>query len=580
MSIIAGIYCRNENKIIPNQICDELNRLISRKADENIIVFKNDRIYFAKVDVGTFSGNGVFQDGNDGISILAGEPLLSNLESKTREEDLATIHEHIAKDDFSCLRSANGVFSTVSYQNGELILVADKLGIRPLYYWINEDFVIFASALRILENFSAIPKRMNVRAVTEIAGLGYPLGNRTPYENISVLKSAEVLRITNEKVSDSVYWKWDEINRSVENQEQLLNRLLQSFYDSVKRRLGSDKTTISYLSGGLDSRCIVGALVNAKAQIHTFNFARPRTQDQILGREFAIKANTIHTEVPKESGDQVPDYSSKMAEAWKGSTNREKVSVEHPQLIWSGEGGSVALGHVHLNQKIVDLMREGKTDEAIEVYIEREHIYLSPKLLQASIYQKLSKLLKKGIKEEIATLNHEDPARNFYLYLLQNDQRRKLHSHFENTDLHRLEFQLPFFDSSFIETIISIPIDWCLRHQLYVKWIYLFPEFVTSVSWQAYPGHEPCPLPIPDGLSYQWDNQYQTNEQKSLKRQLTKQAKELLRAADFPSDILSRNNIRLAVFIHQTGWRDYSYIIENAKTYYKYWKICKGKYYL
>ncbi len=580
MSIIAGIYCRHENKIIPNHICEELKKLISRQADEDIIVFKNDRTFFAKVDVGTFTGVGFFEDSAGGITLVAGEPILTNLQFQSREKDLVQIHEGLNQSNFDSLKTANGVFCAVSSQNGILTLIADKLGIRPLYYWISEDYVIFATALRLLENLSVIPKQMNVRAVTEIAGLGYPLSNRTPYENIFVLKSAEIVQIKNNEISSLKYWSWDTVRISDESEEHLLSTLYERFNASVTRRLNEDKTTISYLSGGLDSRCIVGALINAKVQIHTFNFARPNTQDQILGRYFAAKANVIHNEVPKESGDHVPDYSMKMVEAWKNSSNRQTFPVERPNLIWSGEGGSVALGHVHLNQKIVDLMRSGKIDEAINEYIQREHIYLSSKLLQKKIFGELSALLKKGIKEELELLNHQDSARNFYLFLLQNDQRRKLHGHFENTDLHRLEFQLPFFDSSVLETIISIPLDLCLRHQFYVKWLYLFPDFVTSVSWQAYPGHEPCPLPIPDGLSYQWDDKYQINEQKSLNRKLINQAKELLNAPDFPSDILSRNNIRLAVFLHRTGWRDYSYIIENAKTYYKYWKICQGNYHL
>ncbi|HRH45925.1 MAG TPA: hypothetical protein PKY82_30055, partial [Pyrinomonadaceae bacterium] len=64
----------------------------------------------------------------------------------------------------------------------------------------------------------------------------------------------------------------------------------------------------------------------------------------------------------------------------------------------------------------------------------------------------------------------------------------------------------------------------------------------------------------------------------SKNRYLVRQGKEMLNSKDFPSNILSRKNIRLAVWVHQTGWRDYSYIIENANTFYRYWKICKGNY--
>ncbi|MBX7172016.1 MAG: hypothetical protein K1X72_13720 [Pyrinomonadaceae bacterium] len=578
MSIFAGIYCRQENKIIPKQVCEELNKLVSRKADTDRIVFKNDRNYLVKVDLGIFDEIGHFTDLNGEFSVLAGEPLLSDSNYPNRKDDLIKIHQGLESSNYEPLETAQGVFCLVNIENNQLTLLTDKLGIRPIYYWFNDDFVIFATALRILENLSFIPKKMSVRAVTEVATLGYPLGNRTPYEDIFVLKSAEIVKFKNKEIKGCKYWNWDKIKISEESEEVLLKQLQQHFTQAVNRRLKRDKTTIAYLSGGLDSRCIVGALVGLNARVHTFNFARPNTQDQILGREFAKIAGVIHTEIPKEPGDIVPDYSAKMAEAWKKSENKKDFPAEHPNLIWSGEGGSVALGHVHLSPVMIDLMRLGKLDETIDEYTQREHIYLSPKLLQKKVFTEVSAILRESVSAELAELDHQDAARNFYIFLLQNDQRRKLYGHFENIDLHGLEFQLPFFDSQVLGTIISIPIKMCLRHKIYVKWLYHLPEIVTSVSWQVYPGHEPCPLPIPDGLSYQWDDKYQNNEQKSKNGYLIRQGKEMLNSNDFPSDILSRKNIRLAVLIHQTGWRDYSYIIENAITFYRYWKICKGNY--
>lgn len=576
MSIIAGIYCRQENQIIPDRICEELKDLISRNSGDDIIVFKNNRTYFAKIDVGAFGETGHYRDSQEGFSIIAGEPLIPN--TQNREKDLIQIHQGLSNSDFEVLTKARGVFCGASFQNETLTLMTDKLGIRPVYYWVNENYIIFASALRILEKLSVIPKKMNIQAVTEIAGLGYALSDRTPYENIFLLKSGEVLQVKNEDISRTKYWHWDKIETSAESEKELLEKLYRRFEAAVIQRLRNDTTTIAYLSGGLDSRCIVGALYDIKAQIHTFNFARPNTQDQILGRDFAEKAQVIHTEIPKEPGDHVPDYSAKMAAAWSSSEFRKSHPAERPNLIWSGEGGSVALGHVHLARKIAELMRAGEKDEAITEFIQREHIYVSPKLFNRNVFAELSKVIHRSIKEELEAIHTTDPARQFYLFLMLNDQRRKLANHFENIDLHRLEFQLPFFDSEVLETIVSIPVEMCLEHKFYVKWLYLFPNIVTSVSWQAYPGHEPCPLPIPEGLSYQWDDKYQINEQKSLKRKLINQGKEILNAKDFPADILSKNNIRLAVWLHQTGWRDYSYIIENAGVYYKYWRICKGEY--
>ena len=313
-------------------------------------------------------------------------------------------------------------------------------------------------------------------------------------------------------------------------------------------------------------------------RIHTFNFARPNTQDQVLGLEFAREINAIHMEVPKQPGDLVPDYSSLMAEVWAASANRRVAPAERPAIVWSGEGGSVALGHVHLSEAIVDLMRAGQIDAAIEEYIRREYVHVSPKLFRTKVSTSLAGVINRGIHEELANLHCRDKARNFYLYLLLNDQHRKLAGHFENIDLHRLEFQLPFFDSDVLTAIAAVPIDLCLRHEFYVKWLALFPPAVTSVAWQVYPGHQPCPVPVPGGLAYQWSNEYQSAERSTQKRREVKQATELLRASDFPGNILSKRNLRLAAWVHATGFRDYAYLIESALIYYNCWKKCDGQY--
>ena len=577
MTLIAGIFSRNNQPLLDSD-CVSLRQTISRNPADEVQTFKDHRSFFAKVDTGVFGEPGSFKDRNGALSLVAGEPLLSS-GSSNRLQDLTVIHHQALRNNWSVLREAEGTFCLAHYQpqTGTLSLVADKLGIRPLYFWIDDERVVFASALRIVEGLSFVPKKMDLRAVTEVVALGAPLADRTPYAGISFLKPAEIVQITNAEPSRKCYWRWDEIEVTTDPEPACLARVYDRFQAAIKRRNRNDRATAAYLSGGLDSRCVVAALRDNGVRVRTVNFARPGTQDYYFGNDFAAKIGSIHQSIPKERGDGVPDYSSLMAKTL-GGLHHDDWCAERPRLVWSGEGGSVLLGHVHLSVSIVELMRAGKIDRAIEEYVQGEQIDVPLKLFQPQILENVRDVVVQGIREELAEVHAEDAGRNFYLFLMRNDQRRKLTGHFENLDLHRLEFHLPFFDGAFLASVVATPLDWCLRHKFYLKWLSHFSAPVTAVPWQAYPGHEPCPLPIPAELAYQWDGTYQAEEDSSQKQNVIAQASELLRASDFPNQILNRRKLRLATWIHSRGWRDYRYAIEAAQTYHLYAQKCGGEF--
>jgi hypothetical protein len=584
MTLIAGILSRR-NRPLPDSACASLAKSISRNPVDEVKALRDRTSYFAKVDIGAFGEPGFHVDSTGAFSLLTGEPLLAKPDTASysnRQQDLTTIHEQCLKNNWDILREADGTFCIVNYQpqSQTLTLIVDKLGIRPLYYWIDDDLIVFASALRILEESPQVPKKMDLRAVTEMVGLDVPLADRTPYSGVFLLKAAEVLQITNANTSRHCYWRWDEIEVSGVTEQKRLATVYDRFHSAVSRRIRNDRTTAAYLSGGLDSRCVVAALRRADVRVHTVNFARPGTQDYFCGNQFAERIGSIHQSLPKEQGDSTPEYSLLMARAWGKANGSDQSPAERPQLVWSGDGGSVALGHMPLSESIIELMRAGKVDGAIEEYLRKKQVHVPPKLFRRRLLENARDVIKQGIREELDQLDAQDAGRNFYLFLMLNDQRRSLTRHFENIDQHRLEFQLPFFDGRFLSSIIGTTLNWCLRHKFYVKWLAHFPPVVTAVPWQTYPGHEPCPLPAPSGLVDQWDDSYQAKEGASQKQRVMKQASELLRAADFPDKILNRRNLRLAAWIHARGWRDYRYAIEAAQTYHAYSKKCGGEFIL
>ncbi|MBW1784085.1 MAG: hypothetical protein JRL30_25520 [Deltaproteobacteria bacterium] len=495
---------------------------------------------------------------------------------RTRSEDVDALHSAWKNNNWEILKQSRGVFCAVHYNalDRSLTFIGDKLCIRPLYYWLSDDYVVFASALRILEKVPMVQKVMDLQGVTEMITLGFPLGIRTPYVNISLLKAAEIVGISGTRISRSQYFRWDTIPTSNLPEQDLLDNLYRRFDSSIGNRLGSDTATLAFLSGGLDSRCVVTALRDRNIKVYSFNFSDPGTQDRVFAKAFSESVGTIHTEAPL---DVEPEMSKMISTAWPDLQQRLDASVERPGLVWSGDGGSVGVGHVYLNRKLVNLLRQKNVNEAIHSFLQQQGATLIKGLYKRPILPSLSSIPAEGIRQELDDIECEDPGRRFHIFLMLNDQRRHLSKHFEEIDLNRIEFQLPFFDSYFLKPIFSFPLDFCLRHHLYLRWLARFPEVVMSVPWQAYPGHEAPPFPVGAELRDQWDTDYFRERSRIQKHDLLQDAAALLTSKNFPHDLLSKQNLRLATWIYRIGLRDYAYLIKAARVMTKYWIICDGK---
>lgn len=578
MTIVAGILSRRPDQPLSDKACKTLLGSLSRNHNEGVQEFRTQHVCLAKLDIGAFGVPAYHLSREGSIAILTGEPLFGN-ELRGRNFDLELLHENCLRNRWEILRQSSGVYSAVIYQPDRnlLTLLVDKLGIRPLYYWLGAEYVVFASALRILEDLPLVPKKMDVRGVSELVGLGAPLADRTPYADVSLMKPGEVIQVENQIVNRRRYWRFDDVEPSTASVEDLSKKTYEQFVCAINRRIKDDSATLAYLSGGLDSRCVVAALANKQIRLHTFNFAIEGTQDEIFGNRFAKQINSIHTSVSRPPGKLVLDFSSLMSEAWSASPRKREWPPEHSKLVWSGEGGSVGLGHVHLSQPIIDSEREGDVDRAIETFLQQEGFRLPVRLFSGELQSAACRLLHESIHEELEGIRCNDLGRRFYLFLMFNDQRRKLFRHFENIDSHRLELQLPFFDSDFVASILQVPIDRCLNHKFYTKFLSHFDPVLVSIPWQTYPGHDPCPLPLPQELSYQWGDKHLAFERKLRRRALMDQASSILAAKDFPGSLLRKRSLMIAAWANYLGLRDYEYVIEAAHIYHSYWQSCEGR---
>lgn len=583
MTILAGILSGNPDYPVTEQMRDILLGRLSRHPGDVPESLITPYCVIAKIDIGAYGNSGLHRAENGSISMLAGEPLLAHrgdAPAGTRTSDLHAIHHACERSDWNVLARATGAYTAIHYapQSKQLTLIADKLCIRPLYYFAGNQYFVFASALRILEGLSWVPRVMDLRAVTERITLGVPLASRTPYQAIQLMEAGQIIQVAPQRLHASYYWKWDEVPPTRLEEKSLLKEAAARFTRAVRRRSREDRSTTSFLSGGLDSRCIVAVLRDLGIDVATYNLAPPDTLDQALGAQFARHVGTRHHECPMDP-DQEAKFSTTLANALRQPHQPTQPQPARPQLVWSGDGGSVSVGHVYMTPEVVARLRTGQLDEAVQMYLAKENAIILRRLMHPRVFAELEPVPREGVLHELKQLHAPDAARNFYLYLMLNDQRRHLAEHFEYIDLHRLEFHLPFYDSDFIELMVSSPIDLCLQHRFYNRWLSYLPATVAELPWQAYPGHEPCPLPVPSNLTYQWGKDtYFSAHHKRQKATLIRETLLLLSSDDFPHALLRKTNLRLATLAYRLGLRDYGYVLKIAKQYYTSLRQCAGKY--
>lgn len=403
------------------------------------------------------------------------------------------------------LRRSQGSFSAVAWnpRSTSLTLATDKLGIRPIFYKEEPDRFVFASTLRLLRTACGQAQRVDERGFAEFLFLAQPLGARTVLDGVWLLRPGEALRFDRSSTTERVrYFTLADVPRSSLPRDEALRELHAVFGRAVRRRLSSGGQE-AFLSGGMDSRAVVAELVDQGQSVATFSASYPESPDDVVAEIVAEAFGTQHTTWRRSPSEQVhlsgAPFSQYAAEHFR-SPRQGKV-----RSIWSGDGGSVMLGHVYLDEARTALAGQHITADLMRRLLPgiggRRTRHLSPARLR-----ELGDLAVEGLVEEFRSYEAAPPDRRLFMYYASNDQARHLHQHFESIETSKIDLLTPFFDAAFVSLVMSLPTAWFLRHAFYNDWIQRFRCRAGDLYWQSYPGHVPCPHTRPVGAgSDQWD---------------------------------------------------------------------------
>lgn len=179
----------------------------------------------------------------------------------------------------ACVNAFNGQFAFALWDNRrcELLLARDRMGVRPLFYTMQDGRLLFASEIKALFEDPSLPRELDPFAIDQIFTFWFPLPPRTGFLGISELPPGCTMTVSERGARIDRYWAMTfpaaECDREGPHGDAwYADHLMELLDDAVRIRLRADVPVGAYLSGGLDSS-VITALAQRRIgrQLKTFS---------------------------------------------------------------------------------------------------------------------------------------------------------------------------------------------------------------------------------------------------------------------------------------------------------------------
>ena len=421
--------------------------------------------------------------------------------TKTDTEVILSLYDEYGEKSFSMLR---GMFAFALWddKNKKLFLVKDRYGIKPLYYYSDNEKLVFASTVKALENSGIISVQKNPEAYIGFLLFGSVPLPLTTFKNVFAVPAGHYLEFDfygNKKLVkyyDLLNFFLEKSNDNFKIAKEKISNLLE---ESIKLHLISDAPLGIFLSGGLDSSAIAAlAAQNRKNPIATLSiiFDEEEFSEQKYQRLVVEKIKSDHREIKIIKNDFFDSF-SEIFEAMDQPTIDgvntffiAKVAKEAGlKTVLSGLGSDeIFMGYSHFKKakilrKIQNLPQLVKFPLGILSlfggrlaklnYLKNDspiHFYLSIRGLFAP--KEVAKILNISVKEVNNFIDELVELTNLQTYKLNNLDPTDLLSYLEikfylqnqllkDTDFmsmyHSIEVRVPFLDHPLVEYLSSLP---------------------------------------------------------------------------------------------------------------------------
>lgn len=256
-----------------------------------------------------------------------------------------------------CVQHFNGMFAIALFDRDSKVvyLIRDRIGKKPLYYWLDGENLVFASELKPIITCPGFGKNIRKDVLSRYLYQQYINAPDTIFEDVYKVEPGGILSFCEGKIQSRKYWDIKEVYREqkkkqVDDYETAKSELRALLKSAVASRMIADVPLGAFLSGGYDSSLITAiAQEHSREPVKTFSigFNEERYNEAKYAKQVADYLGTNHTEMyidEKQMFDlveSIPEYydepfadSSQIPSMLVAALARKQVTV-----ALSGDGG-------------------------------------------------------------------------------------------------------------------------------------------------------------------------------------------------------------------------------------------------
>ena len=422
---------------------------------------------------------------------LDDEPWVSNT-------DTEVVLRAYRKWGIDALRKMRGMFAVAIWddQKQTLLLARDPLGIKPLYYYADQQQFIFASELRALLASGFVPRKLSVAGVDSYLANGSIEAPLTIVEGVKQLLPGHCLQVDRHLELREIEFAISNSEIVDRNRDDAVARLRSELEESVRLHLVSDVPLGVFLSGGMDSSALVGLLSRVSDQRpKTFSvvFDEAAYTEAPFSRAVAERFNSEHSEI-RLSEDRLleilPDAIAAIDQPTMDGINTfvvsDAVKREGITVALSGLGGDElfagypsfrrALRFAGMSQASKRVLRvaSGVGKRALNGSVRREKFWqlMASKRAPRDVYRISRQLFAQDAISRITgheVSNHSTNGHREDHDVVNAISRLEMRGYMTNTLLrdtdamsmaHSLEVRVPFVDVKVVDFVLSLPGEW------------------------------------------------------------------------------------------------------------------------